>query len=327
MQRNMNTEAKRIFSALKHLNYSYEDCIGIAQLTAEINRLKKEKNAVILAHNYQTADIIFGVADFVGDSLYLSRMARESNAEIIVFCGVRFMAETAKMLSPQKKVLLPDLDAGCSLAEGITAKDVLKLRKENPGAPVVCYINSYAETKAESDAVCTSSNALKIVESFLQKKIIFVPDKYMAQNLQLQTEKKIIYSNAACMVHESFTAKQVLDYKKLFPDAKIIAHLECTPEVAGLADFVGSTSGMAPFIKKSTAKKFVVITECGMSDVLRVQFPDKEFITPCSACPYMKKITLEGVYKSLLKKEFKVTVNEKTRKNAMKALEQMIAIG
>ncbi|MBI5553129.1 MAG: quinolinate synthase NadA [Candidatus Diapherotrites archaeon] len=323
----VESEAARLLASRGRLKYSREQCAQLAELTLEINRLKKEKNAVILAHNYQTADIIYGVADYVGDSLYLSRKARESDADVIVFCGVRFMAETAKMLSPQKKVLLPDLKAGCSLAEGISAADVWALKIKHPGAPVVCYINSYAETKAESDAVCTSGNALKVIESFPEQEIIFIPDQFMAANLQKETKKKLISHNALCIVHETFTAHQIASFKKLYPQAQTMAHIECSPEVAALADYVGSTGKMADFVDKSLAKQFMVVTECGMGDLLRVQFPDREFIVPCAMCPYMKRITLEGVLRALLKGEHEIKVDESVRRKAMNALDRMLSVG
>ena len=319
-------EAKRLHEKLSHLNYSLNDCVPFAPFTLEINRLKKEKNAVILAHNYQKAEIIFGVSDYHGDSLALSRQAKETGAETIVFCGVHFMAETAKILSPQKKVLLPDMKAGCSLSESITAKDVKELRKKHPNAGVVTYVNTSAQVKAESDAVCTSANALKIIEAMPQQEIIFLPDQFMAQNLAKKTAKKIIPWNGTCMVHETFTPEQVDNYRQAFPGIKVFAHIECRPEVVAKADHAGGTSDMSRFVKNSNAGTFMLVTECGMSDMLQVAHPDKKFVVPCAICPHMKKINLENVLASLKEDKYEIIIEEQTRKKAEKAVNKMLEL-
>src|SRR3989338_8545987 len=320
----LKQEAKRLFESLKHLQYSMIQCMAFAPLTSKINKLKKEKKAVVLAHNYQRAEILFGVADYYGDSLSLARNALKTDAKIIIFAGVKFMAETAKILNNQKKILLPDLGAGCSLSEGITAKDVRLLKKKNPGKPIVTYINTSAEVKAESDVIVTSSNALKIVDALDEKEIIFIPDTFMAENLQKRTKKKLIKWNAKCVVHESFRAEQIKDMKKEYPKMKVFAHYECNPEVVALADIVGSTSQMEAFVQNNPeTKEFMFITECGMSDLLRVKYPEKEFIVPCSMCPFMKKITLENILHVLKTEENEIIVDEDVRTRALKALERI----
>jgi len=286
--------------------------------------LKKEKNVVILAHNYQRAEIIYGVADFNGDSLALSRKAKETEANTILFCGVHFMAQTAKILSPQKKVLIPDLDAGCSLSESITAKDVLDLREKYPNASVVTYVNTSAEVKAVSDVVCTSANSLKIVEAMPQQEIIFIPDKFMAQNLAKKTSKKIIPWDGTCIVHETFSAEQIDNYKKTYPGIKVLAHTECKPEVVERADLAGGTSDMTKYVQNSNAETFMLVTECGMSDLLQVQHPEKKFIVPCVICPHMKKINLENILESLKEEKYEIVIEEEIRKKAQKAVDKML---
>jgi len=320
-------EAKRLHEKLKNLEYSLNECMFFAPLTLRINKLKKKKNAVILAHNYQRPEILFGIADFTGDSFALSKNAKETNADIILFCGVQFMAETAKILNPNKKVLIPSLEAGCSLADDISAKDVKALKEKHPNVPVVTYINTSAEVKAESDVICTSANALKVIEAMPEDEVIFVPDMFMAQNLQNRTKKKIHYWEGKCIVHEQFTPGQVLEYKNQYPGMKVLAHLECTPEVIELADLSGGTSDMYNYVKNSDAEKFMLVTECGMSDLVRGRFPEKQFINPCSVCPYMKKINLENTLESLEKEKFEVKVPEEISKKAQKALDRMIEIG
>ena len=322
----IKNEAKRIHEKLRHLKYSLNDCTLFAPFTMEINKLKKEKNAVILAHNYQRAEIIYGVADFNGDSLALSRQAKEAKADIILFCGVHFMAETAKILSPQKKILIPDLEAGCSLSESICAKDVFALREQHPNAGVVTYVNTSAEVKAASDVVCTSANALKIVEALPQKEIIFLPDKFMAQNLAKKTSKKIISWSGTCIVHEAFTPDQIDNYKKAYPGLKILVHTECKPEVVAKADLAGGTSDMTRFVKNSNAKNFMLVTECGMSDMLQVQYPEKNFVVPCAICPHMKRINLENILSSLKEEKFEIYVEEDIRKKALIAVEKMLEL-
>ena len=320
-------EAERLHKNMRHLEYSLNECMLFAPLTIKINRLKKEKNAVILAHNYQRPEILFGIADFTGDSFGLSVEAKKTDAEKIVFCGVHFMAETAKILNPKKKVFISSLEAGCSLADNISAKDVRALKAQHPNVPVVCYVNTPADVKAESDACCTSANALKVVEAMPGNEVIFLPDEFMARNLQKQTRKKIHYWKGRCIVHETFTAEQITAYKNQYPDMKILAHLECMPEVIELSDLAGGTGDMYNYIKKSGAKRFMLVTECGMSDLLRARFPEKEFINPCSVCPYMKKINLENVLETLEKGKFEIKVPEDVRVKAQKALDKMIEIG
>ncbi|MEK6957789.1 MAG: quinolinate synthase NadA [archaeon] len=320
-------EAKRLFANMRHLDYSMSECMLFAPITLKINQLKKQKNAVILAHNYQRPEILLGVADFTGDSFGLSVEAKRTNADLILFCGVVFMAETAKILNPSKKVLISSLEAGCSLSESITAADVRKVKALHPNVPVVTYVNTSAEVKAESDVCCTSANALKVIEAMPGNEVIFLPDIFMAQNLQKQTNKKIHSWNGKCIVHEIFTKEQIMSYKKQYPDMKVLSHLECRPEVIEVSDLAGGTSDMYNFIKKSTAKRFMLVTECGMSDLLRARFPDKQFINPCAVCPYMKKINLENILDSLEKEKFEINVPELVRAKAQSALDKMIAIG
>ena len=244
VQAQMLAEAKRLKAEMEHLGYSLNECMLFAPLTLEINRLKKEKNAIILAHNYQRPEILFGIADFVADSYALSVEAKKTGADMIVFCGVVFMAETAKILSPSKKVLIPSLEAGCSLSESITGADVRALKEKHPNVPVVCYVNTSAEVKAECDACCTSANALKVIEAMPGNEVIFLPDKFMAANLQKQTKKKLHSWHGTCIVHETFSAAQILAYKKQFPDAKVLSHLECEPEVIAVSDMAGGKSDM-----------------------------------------------------------------------------------
>jgi len=326
IQTEVKEEAKRLFEKLRHLNYSLEQCLPFAPFTLEINRLKKEKNTVILAHNYQKAEIIYGVADFFGDSLDLSKKAKETDADTILFCGVHFMAQTAKILSPQKRVLIPDLKAGCSLSESITANDVLMLREKHPNAGVVTYVNTSAEVKAVSDVTCTSANALKIIEAMPQNEILFLPDQFMAQNISKLTNKKIIPWNGTCIVHETFTPQQVDDYKKTYPGLKVLAHTECKPEVAEKADLVGGTSDMTRYVKNSSSNTFMLVTECGMSDMLQVQYPQKKFVVPCAICPHMKKINLENILTSLKEEKFEIFIEESIRKKALKAVDKMLEL-
>ncbi|PJA18582.1 MAG: quinolinate synthase [Candidatus Diapherotrites archaeon CG_4_10_14_0_2_um_filter_31_5] len=321
-------EATRLYEKLQKVNYSKDDCNALAPLTLEINKLKKEKNAVILAHSYQTADIIYGVADFIGDSLELSKQASTTKAEIIVFGGVKFMAETAKILSPKKTVLLPSNEAGCSLSESITAKDVKRLKEKYPKVPVICYVNTTAEVKAECDACCTSANGLKVVESFDSDKIIFLPDKLMAQNIQNLTKKKIISWNGLCVVHKEFNAKQIKEVKERFPGTKILVHTECSPSVVELADFAGGTTGMINYAKMDNSKSFMMVTECGLTDRMKVELIQKDFVGSCELCPYMKKNTLELILQVLKKPEQKqiIELDEKVIEKAGKSIDYMMKI-
>lgn len=292
----------------------------------EINRLKKEKNALILGHNYMTPDVYHGVSDIVGDSLMLARKAASAEADIILFNGVHFMAETAKICNPNRKVLIADPEAGCSLAESIKAADVRALKAQYPGAPVVSYVNCSAEIKAESDICCTSANALRVVESLASDTVIFVPDAYLTKNIQLQTRKKLIPWAGKCMVHEHFTGADVVAMRKQFDDLVVIAHPECDTDVTQAADFSGSTSQMEQFIRQSGKKNVYLMTECSMADNLRSTFPDRNFINTCQTCPHMKKITLARVRDALLYEQYEVTVPEEIRVKAEKAINAMFKI-
>jgi quinolinate synthase len=295
-------------------------------LIEEINRLKKEKNAVILGHNYMTPDVVHGVSDIMGDSLYLSKMAAETNAEIILFNGVHFMAETAKILSPNKKVLIGDLKAGCSLAESITANDVIRLKKLYPGVPVITYVNCSAEVKAETDICCTSANAVKIVNSVESDTVIFLPDEYLASNVQKHTTKKLITHPGRCMVHEMYQKSDIDQARKQFDELVVISHPECNSDVVSASDFSGSTSEMAGFIEKSPAENIMLITECSMGDNLRSSFPKKHFVSTCQTCPHMKKITLEKVRDALLYEQFEINLSEDIIQRGKKSVNRMLEI-
>ena len=293
----------------------------------EINKLKKEKNAVILAHNYQTPEIYHGVSDFAADSLALAVEAAKTSADIIVMAGVHFMAETAKLMSPNKKVLLPDLNAGCSLSSSITGDDVRKLKKQYPGVPVVSYVNTSAEVKAETDVCCTSANAVKIVKSLGAKKVIFLPDNYLAQYVASQTNVEIISWKGICMVHDQFNDQEIHDIRKNNPNIKIIAHPECPPEVIKASDFAGSTSGMIKYVKDNQPKKVMMVTECSMSDNIQVENPNVEFIRPCNLCPHMKKITLPKILDCLKNETGEILMDKETIIKAKTSVEKMAAIG
>ena len=297
-----------------------------APLIFEINRLKKEKNAVILAHNYQTPQIYYGVADVVGDSLQLAVEATRVEADIIVQCGVHFMAETSKLLNPQKTVLIPDSRAGCSLAASITAEDVRAMRASYPGVPVVTYVNSSAAVKAETDVCCTSSNALQIVEAVEGDTVIMIPDQYLAQNTAKKTKKKIITWAGACEVHETFTAGDIAELRAAYPGAKIIAHPECPPEVIDAVDFAGSTSGMINWVKTEKPAKVVMVTECSMSDNVAAETEGVSFLRGCNICPHMKRINLENILWSLHTGTEEVIVAPELIKPARMAVERMIEI-
>ena len=296
-------------------------------LIEEIYELKQQKKAVILGHNYMTPDVFHGVSDFVGDSLFLARQAAKSQADIILFNGVHFMAETASILNPERLVLIADLKAGCSLAESITGADVRQLKEQYPDAPVVSYINCSAEVKAETDICCTSANALDIVESLRAERVIFLPDEYLAQNVKKQSTKEIIsWEKGKCMVHEQYEAEDLVAHRSQFSDLVVIAHPECSPEVTQAADFSGSTSQMSRFIRESKRKNVLLLTECSMADNLRAEFPEHNFISSCHTCPHMKRITLEGVRDALLYERYEVKVPEELRLPAKQALEAMLAL-
>ena len=298
-----------------------------APLIHKINKLKKEKNAVVLAHNYQTPEIFHAVADIAADSLALAVEAEKTDADIIILRGVHFMAETAKLMNPNKKVLIPDMGAGCSLASSITGKDVRMLKEKYPGVPVVTYVNTSAEVKAESDICCTSANAVKVVESLGTDKVIFLPDQYMAKYVQTKTKVQIISWVGTCIVHEKFSAQEINDIKKQNPGIKVLTHPECPPEVIAASDFTGSTSGMSSYVKKNQPKKVMLVTECSMSDNVQVDNPNVQFIRPCNLCPYMKSISLPKVLECLEKETNEILIPEVIMNKARKSVERMVAIG
>jgi quinolinate synthase len=298
-----------------------------APYVAAINELKQERNAVILAHNYQTPEIFHCVADITGDSLALARKALETDADVIVLAGVHFMAETAKLLNPDKIVLIPDEGAGCSLADSITAADIRALRKKHPGVPVVTYVNTSAEVKAESDVCCTSGNAVEVVESLGTDEVIFLPDEYLANYVAQQTDVKIIDWKGHCEVHERFTAPQLEQYRADFDELTIIAHPECPPDVLDAADFVGSTAQMQAFVQTERPKRVLMVTECSMSDNVAADINDVEFIRPCNLCPHMKRITLANIYESLQTLEPRVEIDPAVAGKARLAVERMLTIG
>ena len=297
-----------------------------APYVAAINELKKQRNAVILAHNYQTPEIFHCVADITGDSLALARKAVDTEADVIVLAGVHFMAETAKLLNPDKIVLIPDERAGCSLADSITAADIRAMREKHPGAPVVTYVNTSAEVKAESDICCTSGNAVEVVESLGVNEVIFLPDEYLASYVAQQTDVKIISWKGHCEVHERFTGAELEQYRADYGDLTIIAHPECPPDVLAAADFVGSTAQMQGYVQKERPKRVMMVTECSMSDNVAADIQDVEFIRPCNLCPHMKRITLQNIYESLDSLEPRVEIDPAVAGKARLAVERMIAI-
>jgi quinolinate synthase len=292
-----------------------------------IREWKRERNAVILAHNYQTPEIFHGVADLTGDSLALAQMAAKTDAEVIVMAGVHFMAETAKILSPEKTVLMPDLEAGCSLAESITAADVRLLRERYPAAPVVTYVNTSAAVKAESDVCCTSANAVEVVESLRTDRVIFLPDEYLGRYVASKTKTEIILWMGHCEVHERFTGEEIEAYRRQHPGIAVLAHPECPPDVLAASDFVGSTSGLIRHVEEHRPRRAVLITECSMSDNVAVQFPEVEFVRPCNLCPHMKRITLPNILRSLREMEHRVDVEPEVAERARGAVERMLAVG
>jgi quinolinate synthase len=298
-----------------------------ASYVAAINDLKVAQNAVILAHNYQTPEIFHCVADITGDSLALARRAVDTDADVIVLAGVHFMAETAKLLNPDKTVLIPDLRAGCSLAESITAEDVRALRRDHPGVPVVTYVNTSAEVKAESDICCTSGNAVEVVESLGSDRVIFIPDEYLAFYVAEQTDVEIIPWQGHCEVHERFTAKELNDFRASHEGLTIIAHPECPPDVLEAADFVGSTAQMQNHVAEKRPAKVLMVTECSMSDNIAADIHDVEFIRPCNLCPHMKRITLANIQRSLETLEPAVEIDPAIAGRARAAVERMLAVG
>jgi len=299
-----------------------------APYIAAINELKGQRNAVVLAHNYQTPEIFHGVADFVGDSLALAQQGAKTDADLIVLAGVHFMAETAKILSPEKTVLIPDLEAGCSLAASITAEDIRLLRQRYPGVPVVTYVNTSAAVKAESDICCTSANAVAVVESLGVDRVIFLPDEFLGKWVATQTGVKIILWKGHCEVHERFTGEEIRAYRAAQGgDVEILAHPECPPEVLAEADFVGSTAAMIRHVGETRPRRVVLITECSMSDNVAVEYPDVEFVRPCNLCPHMKRITLPKILRSLQTMEHRVEIDPQVIDRARVALQRMLAVG
>lgn len=289
-----------------------------------INTLKKERNAVILGHNYMTPEIFHGVSDFVGDSLQLAMKAQKVDAEVIVQAGVHFMAETSKILSPEKTVLMPDMAAGCSLAESITADGIEEMRAKYPGAPVVSYVNTTAEVKAASDICCTSSNAKQIVNAMDSETVIMTPDQYLAQNVANEADKNVVYWPGSCIVHEQYTAQDLRDFRKWNPGTRLIAHPECPPDVVAEADFSGSTSGIMKYVTDEKPEKAMLITECSMASNIADNLPEVDFVGPCNMCPYMKKITLEKILYVLHTMEGQVEVDADVAEKARLSVQAMI---
>jgi quinolinate synthase len=324
------TELEALFTPLGNATYSAERCAAMADTIAEIQALKRERNAVILAHNYQRPEL-FRVADFVGDSLELARQATRVDAETIVFCGVHFMAETAKILNPSRRVILPDLRAGCSLADSATAEDLAtrkeELRAVYPDLAVVGYVNTTAEVKAECDACCTSSNAVRVVEALPSEHILFVPDQNLASYVQSQTKKTIIAWDGNCYVHHQITPEQIASVRRALPQVRVLAHPECRADVLALADAVLSTSGMVKYARESPEREFLIVTECGLSDRLLLEVPEKKFYKSCKLCQYMKMITLEGTRDALRDLQPEITLPEDVRVRAAAALERMLELG
>jgi quinolinate synthase len=318
-----------------------------AELAHRINLLKKERNAVILGHNYMEPALYLTIPDYTGDSLELCRKAATTDADIIVFCGVRFMAETAKILNPTKTVLIPSARAGCSLAESITAADVRALRERFPGVPVVTYVNTYADVKAESDVCCTSGNAARVVSSLGAERVIFLPDEYLAKNVARETGKRIIFPtrtprpadgaeldyemigwHGRCEVHEKFTPEDIATIRKQFPDVVVLAHPECSPEVVAASDFSGSTAAMIEYVKRTRAPRYLLLTECSMGDNIAAANPAKEMLRLCTVrCPHMNEITLEQTLAALEQTRFVVEVPEDVRRRALRAVQRMIEVG
>jgi quinolinate synthase len=330
---NATTEANDLWTQFQRLGeegYDRGRCAEIAALTREIRRLKQARRAVVLAHNYQRPEI-FEVADFVGDSLELARKAATVDAEVIVFCGVHFMAETAKILNPKKTVLLPNLAAGCSLADSITGDALAErrdeLRRVYPDLAVVTYVNTTAEVKAESDVCCTSSNAVRIVEALPNQNILFTPDENLAAYVQTQTRKNIVAWNGNCYVHHQIRPEQIQRVREAMPHVRVIAHPECRADVLALADVVLSTSGMIEYAKKSEAHEFLIVTECGLSDRLLLELPEKKFYKACKLCQYMKMITLEETAEALRRLRHPIHIEEDVRARAEHAIRRMLEFG
>lgn len=300
--------------------------LSFADDVEAILELKRRRNAVILAHNYQTPEIFHGVADIVGDSLALARKAIDVDADVIVLAGVHFMAETAKLLNPGKTVLIPDMGAGCSLADSITPHDVALLREAHPGVPIITYVNTSAAVKAASDICCTSGNARQVVESLGVPKVLMIPDEYLAQNVARETKVEVLAWHGHCEVHELFTADDVRQLRENYPGVTVLAHPECPPDVVAEADFAGSTAVMSDFVGEKRPARVVLLTECSMSDNVAVHHPDVDFIRPCNLCPHMKRITLANIRTALEENRHEVTVDPEVAVAARRAVERMLAI-
>jgi len=312
-----------IYEKVKHVIPAIEWPVH-APYVFHINRLKAERGAILLAHNYQTPEIFYGVADIVGDSLQLAQEAAKSDAEIIVQCGVHFMAETSKILCPEKTVLIPDSRAGCSLAASITGEDVRLLREAHPGVPIVAYVNTSADVKAEVDICCTSSNAVEVVESLGAKEVILLPDRYLASWVASQTDVKIITWHGACEVHERFTGEELRAYREADPSIRIIAHPECPPDVLQEADFTGSTAKMINWVHEKNPGKVLMVTECSMADNVAGEAPDVEFVRPCNLCPHMKRIQLPKILDSLVFMTEEVVIDPLVAEKARRSVERMV---
>ncbi len=316
-------ELEPLYSRVKHVVTPME-WVQYAPLIKAINDLKKQRNAVILAHNYMTPEIFHCVGDFRGDSLQLAKEASRTKADVIVQAGVHFMAETSKLLNPDKTVLIPDMKAGCSLAASITGADVRLLREAYPGVPVVTYVNTSADVKAESDICCTSSNAVQVVESLGAPRVLLIPDEYLAKYVATQTSVEIIAWKGRCEVHERFTAEELEAYRQADPGTRIVAHPECPPDVIKMADFTGSTAAMIDWVKTKHPKRVVLVTECSMSSNVAAEAPDVEFVRPCNLCPHMKRISLENILDSLVHMQHEVTVDPAIAERARRAVERMV---
>jgi quinolinate synthase len=319
----LEIEMAPLYARVKHVITPME-WPHYAPLIKSINALKAQRDAVILAHNYMTPEIFHGVSDFRGDSLQLAKEAARTDAAVIVQAGVHFMAETSKLLSPDKTVLIPDMRAGCSLASSITPEDVRMLREAYPGVPIVTYVNTSAAVKAECDITCTSSNAVKVVESLGAPRVLCIPDQYLAKWVQSQTKVEVIAWKGACEVHERFTGEELERMRADEPGLKIIAHPECPPDVIAAADFTGSTSGMIKWVKDKQPRKVMLVTECSMASNVAVEAPNVEFIRPCNLCPHMKRISLENIYDSLVHMRHEVTVDADVAARARRAVERMV---
>ncbi|WP_048645696.1 quinolinate synthase NadA [Nitratireductor soli] len=314
-----------LYEKVKRVIPSVEWPVFVEDIDA-ILELKRQRKAVILAHNYQTPEIFHCVADIVGDSLALARKAAGTEADVILLAGVHFMAETAKLLNPEKTVLIPDLEAGCSLAESVTAEDVRLLRQRFPGIPIVTYVNTSAAVKAESDICCTSGNARAVVESLGVPRVIMLPDEYLARNIAAETNVEVIAWTGHCEVHERFTADDIRELRDTHPDIIVLAHPECPPEVVTEADFSGSTAAMSDYVERQKPRHVVLMTECSMSDNVAVAHPDVEFVRPCNLCPHMKRITLANIRAALEENRHEISIDPRIARRARSAVERMLAI-